>query len=184
MVENTLRAYVAPSKTLVDLSQGQSSKEFRFMLNLPGSFPWSTLINWMNLHYPAFSFTLPDTQQAEKITQTYLTGFIDYLSYDAQGNLYIVDYKSDLLGKKSHNYRKEILDQVMQDRFYILQALLYALAMYVYFRGLEKNIVTLRIRYLFLRALKKESSEGIWQWDIQKKDIEELYQNIFLEDKT
>ena len=180
MVENTLGAYIGPFKTLANLPKEQSRKEFRFMLNLKGPFPWSILINWMNLHYPDLSFTIPDDkQQVEKIAQTYLTGFIDYLSYDPQEQLYIVDYKSDMLGKRPQDYREEILNQVMQDRFYILQALLYALAMYVHFRSLGKNIAVLHIRYLFLRALKKESNEGIWQWDINKEDIEELYQNLF-----
>ena len=63
----------------------------------------------------------------------YMKGFID-LVFEADGRFYLVDYKSNWLGPELAAYRPERLAEVMARETYVLQYLIYAVALHRYLR--------------------------------------------------
>jgi len=63
--------------------------------------------------------------------QGFMKGFIDMV-FEYQGRFYLVDYKSNLLGKQLTAYHQSQLSVVMQNEAYFLQAALYTVALHLY----------------------------------------------------
>ena len=88
----------------------------------------------------------------------FIKGFID-LIFTYKGKFYIVDWKSNLLGKDINNYRADNLVPIMQKDYYILQYHLYTLALHKYLKNrlasydYEKHFGG--IFYIFLRGIDK-----------------------------
>ena len=89
-----------------------------------------------------------------------ITGIID-LVFEYQGKYYLADYKSNFLGARLEDYVPARLQQVVYDRRYDLQAMLYAIALHRY---LEQRIPDYQYEqhfggcyYLFVRAMRPES---------------------------
>lgn len=100
------------------------------------------------------------------VIQGFFDGFIDMLAIGRDGEFYLIDYKSNKLGSSDDDYTKDAMDYAVAHHHYAVQALIYALAVYRYLsmRGILPKV--LHVRYLFLRALKEYSNQGIWDWDI------------------
>lgn len=58
-----------------------------------------------------------------------LKGFID-LVFEYQGRFYVCDYKSNLLGSSAADYLEPVMSQLMLEKRYELQAVLYCLALH------------------------------------------------------
>ncbi len=104
----------------------------------------------------------------------YCNGFIDLIVEDSRGEIYVIDYKSNHLGEQAEYYQGHYLDEAIAEHHYYLQAMLYSIATYRYFKQRKRNIKCVHVRYLFLRGLHKHSHNGIWSWDIDEANIKRL----------
>jgi len=113
----------------------------------------------------------------------YLKGFMD-LVFRYRNKFYIVDWKSNLLGKTLDDYCAENLTPVMQRDYYILQYHLYTLALHKYLKhrlpdyDYEKYFGG--IFYVFLRGIAgaKSPDHGIYRDRPQKAFILEMERTL------
>jgi len=95
--------------------------------------------------------------------QGYLKGFID-LVFVWKRRWYIVDYKSNHLGRYPLEYAQDRLEPVMVDHHYLLQAVLYTLALHRYLSvrlpgyAYDKDIGA--VYYLFIRGMGPQCPPG------------------------
>ncbi|QRN41692.1 MAG: exodeoxyribonuclease V subunit beta [Neisseriaceae bacterium] len=174
MIENTLKSKLNKEITLTNFSPDISSKELEFMFYQPNEVTLETINQWFknnNLE----KFIIPDTSHPQgKIYETYLSGFIDWVGLYNDEDVYIIDYKSNFMGNDLQDYTTDRLLSEVLKHAYQFQATIYALAMHRYFKSIQKPIKHIYIRYLFLRAVQKNSNKGIWKWDIDYQKIEDL----------
>ena len=86
----------------------------------------------------------------------YMKGFID-LVFEADGRFYLADYKSNWLGPEPADYRRPCLDEAIARESYLLQYLIYTVALHRYLRlhlpdyDYERHFGG--VYYLFLRGM-------------------------------
>ncbi len=95
-----------------------------------------------------------------------LRGFID-LVFRAQGRFWVVDWKSNYLGKTKSDYCQQVLDKEMNARLYPLQALIYSLAvdrwLHLRLPGYDYETHFGGVRYFFLRGIDPhQPGQGIF----------------------
>lgn len=109
----------------------------------------------------------------------FMKGFIDMV-FQRGDRFYLVDWKSNFLGEKIEDYRRERLDRTMETGFYVLQYHIYALALDRY---LALRIPNYRYRdhfggvfYIFLRGVRREAGpdHGIFRDRPSEETIETL----------
>ena len=89
-------------------------------------------------------------------TAGFMHGFID-LVFEAAGRYYLVDYKSNFLGMNQDDYRPGLLKEVMEREQYVLQYLIYTVALHRYLKHripdyhYEEHFGG--VYYLFLRGM-------------------------------
>jgi len=113
----------------------------------------------------------------------FIKGFID-LIFTYKGKFYIVDWKSNLLGKDINNYGADNLVPIMQKDYYILQYHLYTLALHKYLKNrlasydYEKHFGG--IFYIFLRGIDKTKGPdyGIFRDRPEKNLILEMEREL------
>lgn len=105
------------------------------------------------------------------IVEGFINGAIDLLGEDAQGRVYVVDYKSNHLGNRLADYNQQAMNQAMAQHHYYLQALIYAIATARFLHNQQRLPETIAVRYLFLRGLNSTNQWGIWSWDIPTADL-------------
>jgi exodeoxyribonuclease V beta subunit len=113
----------------------------------------------------------------------FIKGFMD-LVFMYKGKFYIVDWKSNLIGKDINYYREEHLIPIMKNDYYILQYHLYTLALHKYLKNrlpdydYEKYFGG--IFYIFLRGInkKKGSGYGIFRDRPKKEFILEMEREL------
>ena len=108
-------------------------------------------------------------------------GYIDLvLRHD--GQYYIVDYKSNLLGQDLADYNTDSLRSAVRSHRYDLQYLIYTVALHRYLQRSLKDYQYERdfggVYYLFLRGIRKERSTGIW-FDKPPPQIVEVLDQLF-----
>jgi exodeoxyribonuclease V beta subunit len=90
----------------------------------------------------------------------YLRGFID-LVFEHAGRYYVVDYKSNHLGRSASNYLPRALIRPMSEHHYYLQYHLYLVALHRHLRARLPDYDYRRhmggAYYLFLRGMSRES---------------------------
>lgn len=90
----------------------------------------------------------------------YMKGFID-LVFEAGGQYYIVDYKSNELGSEATDYTQAAIQQAIAEHHYYLQYLIYCLALHRYLRSRLPNYAwdthVGGVLYLFLRGMQPAS---------------------------
>jgi len=99
-----------------------------------------------------------------------LTGFAD-LIVQWNGRFHVLDYKTNWLGARLHDYTGASLDAAMAEHHYPLQALLYTVALHRYLRqrmdGYTAEQHLGQSWYLFVRAIGLEPTEkpglGVWR---------------------
>ncbi len=108
-----------------------------------------------------------------------MKGFID-LIFRYKGKFYIVDWKSNLIGRDINQYRTENLIPIMQNDYYILQYHLYTLALHKYLKNRLPNYDYEKdfggVFYIFLRGINKTKGPdyGIFRDRPQKSLILEM----------
>lgn len=89
----------------------------------------------------------------------FLRGFID-LVYEWEGRLFVVDYKSNYLGEHYEEYTRPAMQVAMEEHHYLLQALLYSVAIHRYGQaripGYSYDKHFGGVQYLFLRGLSPQ----------------------------
>lgn len=95
--------------------------------------------------------------------QGYMRGFIDLVFY-AEGRYYLADYKSNRLGSSSRDYTPQALQRSMQQHGYVLQYLLYSVALHRFLSsrlaGYDYDLHFGGVFYLFLRGMHPELGPG------------------------
>ncbi|MEO5623918.1 MAG: UvrD-helicase domain-containing protein [Dokdonella sp.] len=95
-----------------------------------------------------------------------LTGFVD-LVFEWKGRYHVLDYKSNWLGARLDDYRGSALDVAMAEHHYVLQALLYTVALHRYLRQrLPDYAPSIHLGdswYLFVRAIGLAPGIGVWR---------------------
>ncbi|GGY23272.1 RecBCD enzyme subunit RecB [Rhodanobacter panaciterrae] len=95
-----------------------------------------------------------------------LTGFAD-LIIEWDGRFHVLDYKTNWLGARLHDYQGNSLDAAMAEHHYPLQALLYTVALHRYLRqrmdGYTAEHKLGDNWYLFVRALGLAPGLGVWR---------------------
>ena len=114
----------------------------------------------------------------------FLKGFID-LVFRFKERFYLIDWKSNHLGNRVEDYTRERMAQEMEERFYLLQSNLYALALHQY---LKKRLPGYRYRdhfggvfYIFLRGVSPnpENQFGIYR-DLPGEELIEALSREFI----
>jgi len=113
----------------------------------------------------------------------FLKGFID-LVFEANGQYFVADYKSNYLGPTLQHYSFDACREAMYDHHYHLQYLIYSLALHRY---LQQRIADYNyqqhfggVYYLFLRGMTAtgENREGIF-FDRPKQEVIEQLDALF-----
>jgi exodeoxyribonuclease V beta subunit len=94
-----------------------------------------------------------------------MNGKID-LFFEHKGRFYILDWKSNYLGYNADNYNEESLLNAMDENNYHLQYLIYTVALKKYLTtripDFDYNKQFGGVIYLFLRGLRKDSTNGVF----------------------
>lgn len=158
LVFNTLHGLLPEHMRLLDLPDGGKRHELEFHLRLKhaGS---DAILALMHRHgyclqRPHFGF--------QNRLHGLLTGKIDLL-YQAEGRIFILDYKSNLLPA----YDRATLAEAMQDSEYDLQYLLYSVAVHRWLKhklgaAYDYTRTFGGIRYLFARGMHPGQADGIF----------------------
>ncbi|MEN6376144.1 MAG: exodeoxyribonuclease V subunit beta [Smithella sp.] len=97
------------------------------------------------------------------LTRGYLKGFIDMV-FEHEGRFYLVDWKSNYLGESYAHYVPDSLKNTMSRSSYVLQYLLYTVALVKYLQRRVKNFNYEKhfggVYYIFLRGLNAEAGKG------------------------
>jgi exodeoxyribonuclease V beta subunit len=117
-----------------------------------------------------------------KSVSGFMKGFID-LVFEFDNKWYIVDYKSNFLGKSYDDYSDDAMNGAMMEHHYFLQYHIYVVALHKYliFRQKDYDYDTHfgGVFYLFIRGMKPESKTGIFYDVPDYKLIHELSNNFF-----
>lgn len=173
MLENVLLAQIDNQIAISDFSPDMSSKELEFMFYQANEFTLEAINQWLQQNDWEKLIMPTDYLPRQKIYETYLSGFIDWVGLDDK-NLYIIDYKSNFIGNDLQDYQTDQIFSEILKHAYQYQAIIYALAMNRYFKSIQKPIENIYIRYLFLRGVQKNSNQGIWKWNIDAQNIQNL----------
>ena len=105
------------------------------------------------------------------------TGFIDLL-FEFNGQYFILDWKSNLLGEELVGYQGEYLKKAIVENNYHLQYHLYCLAVH---RFLKSRLTTYSFKehfggvfYLFLRGVRSGQNSGVFYEEIPEERILKL----------
>lgn len=105
------------------------------------------------------------------------TGFID-LFFEHKGKYYILDWKSNHLGKSLGNYKGEDLRSAIVDNNYHLQYHLYALAVHRFLKQRISDYTYERYVggafYLFLRGIRSNETSGVYFDAIPEERVLEM----------
>jgi len=98
-----------------------------------------------------------------KPVRGFMRGFIDMV-FQFQGQFYLVDWKSNLLGSKLEDYDQKGLAAAMKDEFYIIQCHIYIIALNQYLRlrlpGYTYETHFGGAYYIFLRGVDPDKGTG------------------------
>jgi exodeoxyribonuclease V beta subunit len=170
VAETPLRA--APDRfCLADLPSGQQRPEIEFTLaalgdRRSGNFSpasLSTVLAQACEDSPLAHYASRVSQMGWRELNGYLRGFIDSVFYDGE-RYFLIDYKSTYLGVQQADYRPDRLLEPMIEHDYILQYLIYSIALD---RHLSQRLIAYDyekhfggVYYLFLRGLATTHESG------------------------
>ncbi|WP_439328388.1 exodeoxyribonuclease V subunit beta [Lonepinella sp. BR2357] len=167
---------LADGLQLAQLPSKDCLKEWQFYFNLHRTFDVKAFNHALEKHHPYWQ----SPWQFDEI-QGMLRGFID-LVFRHQGKYYIVDYKSNLLGKSPQDYQPDQLVKTMQQEHYDLQYVLYVLALNRYLRLRDPDYDYEShfggVIYTFLRGMNGETTSGVF-FDRPKEDLISTLEALF-----
>ncbi|WP_434777799.1 exodeoxyribonuclease V subunit beta [Neisseria sp. Ec49-e6-T10] len=173
IIQNTVTAQLSPSFSLAQSRATTRLAEMGFTFTINQFTPEKLK---KIIKQPEFNLPKNIIQAANLLSFNELNGFchgfIDLITQDDQGNIYIIDYKSNYLGGTYQCYHSSVLNEAMAEHHYYLQALLYVIATYRYLKKRNISPPNIYIRFLFLRGLHTQSNDGIWSWDFNQKQLD------------
>lgn len=179
LLQNTQKALLNPGITLETTASKQRLDEMGFVFD---AHHFNTARLYQTLSNPILGLPASCIQAAKTLDfmeiDGFLNGFIDLICQDKNQTIYVIDYKSNHLGNQLMDYLPENLDTAMAEHHYYLQAALYAIATYRYFKTRNQRPPKLAIRYLFLRGLEESSMNGVWAWDLGAEALELLNRTV------
>jgi exodeoxyribonuclease V beta subunit len=162
MIDRARQADLGDGLRLIDVSAEHRIVEFEFQ------FPVQQ-VPLARLRQLCIAHGQPDAVPASLDAMTLngmLTGFADLIiAWD--GRFHVLDYKTNWLGARLHDYQGSSLDAAMAEHHYPLQALLYTVALHRYLRQRLDGYTAERQLgdswYLFVRALGLAPGLGVWR---------------------
>lgn len=173
MLDKAAHAELFNRLALADLPARNRLPEMDFMLKVEEFSP-ARLKAWFarpNLALPPDCIAAAQHLDFDTV-KGFLSGFIDMTCIDGEGNVCVIDYKSNYLGAGQQAYTQEAMDEAMAAHHYYLQAMIYAVAVARYLQQQNAEFDTICVRYLFLRGLGSEDG-GVWRWQLDKADLQE-----------
>ena len=159
MVGNTLRAPLNDaSLCLADVKARQRLNELEFYYPLARLDVAGLRQILTPSRFGALGATLKEELDALEFAPTrgYMKGFIDCV-FEANGRYYLIDYKSNWLGAQAEDYQPDKLVEPMTREGYVLQYLIYTIALHRYLRlrlpDYEYSKHFGGVYYLFLRGM-------------------------------
>lgn len=164
MIQNTLNTPLNGLK-LTEIGQSLPEMEFTFPLQSFNVRQLQTI-----LADPRLGLAKEFAQACQKLSfdavQGYMKGFID-LCFEANGQYYLIDYKSNWLGDSLADYAEEKLIQAMAHEHYYLQYLIYTLALHRYLKlrvpDYDYQAHFGGVFYLFLRGMDPAGDTGLFK---------------------
>lgn len=163
LLENTLNTPLpAVNLRLCDLSKAQRLDELEFYFPVE-RLRLKPLQSLLHQHLPAEWETIHTAIDKLKFNDLtgYMKGYID-LVFAADGQYFVVDYKSNDLGAMPADYRFEVMQEAMAEHHYYLQYLIYCLALHRYLQqrlpGYDWQQHVGGALYLFLRGMMPEQA--------------------------
>jgi exodeoxyribonuclease V beta subunit len=174
----------AGGQRLRDLGRGDRLDELVFELPLVGGdqargeLTLPAIASALRDHLPpgdplaGYPDRLGDPALAQTV-QGYLTGSIDLVLRTRGGRFAVVDYKTNWLGAPDEpltlaDYRPPALVAAMQSSHYVLQGLLYTVALHRYLRWRLPSYSAAEhlagMHYLFLRGMDGSGDAGVFSW--------------------
>jgi exodeoxyribonuclease V beta subunit len=158
MVEKVLAASLDPTQP--DLKLANIGRDAR-LSELEFYFPLGRVTHQKLVRF------FPDTRLRFQEMSGFMKGFIDVI-FQHQGRFYIVDWKSNWLGRNAESYTQKAMAEEMESKFYHLQLSIYTVALH---RLLRARIPDYSyeahfggVFYLFLRGIEPSRADlGIWR---------------------
>jgi len=162
MIDRARQADLGDGLRLCDLAPDQRIAEFEFQFPVR-QVPLAQLRRLCAAHGHADA--VPAGLDATTLNGM-LTGFAD-LIFARDGRYHVLDYKTNWLGARLHDYQGDSLAAAMAAHHYPLQALLYTVALHRYLRQRMDGYTAERRLgeswYLFVRALGLAPGLGVWR---------------------
>lgn len=154
----------SPSLKLSKLTDDLCLKEVEFHFPTRNASTRSLLSVFQKIADTHVKSALPNLQSwREHRLNGFLRGFID-LTFEWEGRIYILDWKSNWLGNHIEDYNQDAMKQSMADHAYFLQYYLYTVASlrYLKFRnpGFDYETQFGGVYYVFIRGLHKDHSQN------------------------
>ncbi|NLC70881.1 MAG: exodeoxyribonuclease V subunit beta [Desulfuromonadaceae bacterium] len=180
MVEKLLAAPLSPGAenfSLNNIENGSRIAEMGFYFPLQGLTNDDLIGALSNSSSCSAAFLQRLKKLPEESRGGFMKGFID-LVFEHQGRYYIIDWKSNYLGRRLEDYRPHRLEEVMDRELYLLQYHLYALALHKHLRFRLRDYHYERhfgaVFYIFLRGIGGPEGCGIYRDRPSVQTIEAL----------
>ncbi|EIJ33301.1 exodeoxyribonuclease V subunit beta [Thiothrix nivea] len=157
LLANTLDTQLFVATRLADLPKERRLDELEFYFPV-GHLQLKRLQTLLHQHLPAEWADIHAAIDRLKFSTLtgFMKGFID-LVFEAGGQYYVVDYKSNELGATAQEYTPAAMREAMAEHHYYLQYLIYCLALHRYLRqrvsGYDWDTHVGGALYLFLRGM-------------------------------
>lgn len=159
-LQNVLDAPLGMGLALSDLRPENCLKELQFYLKFNRTFDVKRFNQLLRDYHPLFV----QPYLFDEI-QGMLRGFID-LVFRHNGQYYLLDYKTNMLGTQMENYQNDTLNVTMQKHHYDLQYLIYTVALHRYLKIRDPNYTYgshfSGVIYTFLRGMNGEERNGVY----------------------
>jgi exodeoxyribonuclease V beta subunit len=160
MIAATLHAPLPEIGPLAAIPERRRRNELEFFMRLGGSQAGAVLEAMVAAGYEGARGTTAITS-----LRGLMHGFID-LVVEHEGRYWILDYKTNALGRLRADYAPDRLAHAMAEHHYDLQYLIYTVALHRHLRqrlpGYEAHEHLGGVQYLFVRALDENGDNGIF----------------------
>jgi exodeoxyribonuclease V beta subunit len=181
--QQVLDTELDPGLKLKQLSQQQRLDELSFYFPVAGL----TVESLQAALQPLVTAGTPLARVVERLHFADLTGFmkgfID-LVFEHDGRYYIVDYKSNYLGRSQQAYQADELEQAMVSHDYPLQYLIYSLALHRYLKlrlaDYDPQQHLGGVYYLFIRGMKPEWGQAGVFYDQPSAELLDAFDHCLL----
>lgn len=191
-IQNVLTAHIDPVERELRLSQitkHQRLNELEFYFPLKRIEPRT--LNDMIRRHAGMTGVMDVPERIGQLqfapARGFMRGFID-LVFTFRGRYFLLDWKSNYLGSRVENYDEDSLTAAMKEHYYVLQYLIYTVALHRYLQLRIPDYDYDRhmggIFYIFLRGVDPDrgAQYGIYRARPSVQTIEELCQSLIDEE--